>query len=209
MDSISLSTSNLVGYLTPLGSLTEMTYFKINGNKISGTIPQSFFNMPKMRFLDLDNNQLTGSIPLIRSVNTRLQDLFLNNNRLEGTIPESLIMLNIVERLFLGRNSLVGTIPRFLGLLPNLRALHLQNNHLTGTIPVLDQKWLWNIDLSVNYLTMGSLEAVPLSTFSTHAPDYNIALQSNCLVFRNFVKPSQNVDATHCRGERVLSNPYL
>ena len=209
MWSISLSTSNLVGYFTPLSSLTEMTTFQINGNKISGTIPQSFFDLPKMQYLDLNNNQLTGSIPPFTSLNTQLEYLLLNNNRLEGTIPESLSMLNIVYQLFLGRNSLVGTIPRFLGLLTSLDSLDLQNNLLTGTIPVLDQTSLCNVDFSVNYLTMGSLEEIPLSTFSTTAIDSNIALQSNCLVFRNFVKPSQNVDATHCRGVRVLPNPYF
>ena len=115
-----------------------MTTFKINGNKISGTIPQSFYEMPKMRSLDLNNNQLTGSIR-ITSVNKQLVYLSLNSNGLEETIPESLSMLNTIEELLLGRNNLVGTIPRFLGLLTPLGALHLQNNLLTGTIPVLNK----------------------------------------------------------------------
>ena len=90
-----------------------------------------------------------------------------------------------------------------------LQSLNIENNQLSGTIPVLDQSYLHDINLSVNYLTMGSLEAVPLSTFSTHAPYSKfIVLKSNCLVFRNPGKPSENVDATHCRSERVLPNRY-
>ena len=72
---------------------------------------------------------------------------------------------------------------------------------LTGTIPVLDQTRLTTIELYQNYLTMGSLKEVPLSTFSLNALAMNINLQSNCLVFTNPSKPSQNATATHCDGE--------
>ena len=166
--------------MTPLSSLTEMSYFIVGGNKISGSIPQSFFNMPKLVYLYLDDNQLTGPIPPITSS--------------EPSDVKSLRDLN------LDSNSLTGTIPSTLRSLSNLRTLHLDNNRLSGTIPVLDQITLEDIDLSVNYLTMGSLEAVPLSTFSNSTLSMVIALQSNCLVFRNPSNPSQDVSATHCKG---------
>ena len=54
---------------------------------------------------------------------------------------------------------------------------------------------------------MGSLEMVPLSTFSTNAFDYNIALQSNCLV----QEPCQTV--SKCRWNTLQrwasSSKYL
>ena len=184
-----------------------MTDFYVNGNMISGTIPQCFFNIPVMRYLSLDNNQLTGSIPPITS--SVLDRLKLNNNRLKGTIPESLSMLTGLATLNLGHNTIDGTIPSTLRRLTNLQLLNIENNQLSGTIPVLNQRSLQDIDLSQNYLTMGSLEAVPLSTFSPNSPYSKfIVLKSNCLVFRNPGKPSENVDATHCRGERVLPNRY-
>ena len=226
-----MSTSNLEGRLTPLGSLTEMTQFHMNGNKISGTIPQSFFNMPKMQLLNLYDNRLTGSIPLITSVNSRLMALSLNDKHLEeGGIPKSLSVMKRFQSLtfsqnafngttssevsdvkslidlYLDSNSLSGSIPSTLRLLSKLKMLYLSNNLLSGTIPVLDQSSLRSVILSVNYLTMGSLEAVPLSTFSASAQSANIALKSNCLVFRNPSNPSQDVDATHCKGERALLN---
>ena len=187
--------------------------------------------MPKMQLLNLYDNRLTGSIPLITSVNSRLMALSLNDKHLEeGGIPKSLSVMKRFQSLtfsqnafngttssevsdvkslidlYLDSNSLTGTIPSTLRHLTNLRKLHLDNNKLTGTVPVLDQSSLQYIDLSVNYLTMGSLETVPLSTFSANALEMDLILQSNCLVFSNPSKPSQDVTATHCRGEQDPHN---
>ena len=230
MRSISLSFCGLEGYLTPLSNLSEMTDLDVGNNKLSGSIPESFFRLPSMEYLNLNNNQLQGSIPPFTSLNSRLVGMMLNNNLLEGTIPESVNMLTGLQslrlndnlligtipsalgetkpliRLYLDSNSLTGTIPSTLRHLTNLRKLHLDNNKLTGTVPVLDQSSLQYIDLSVNYLTMGSLETVPLSTFSANALEMDLILQSNCLVFSNPSKPSQDVTATHCRGEQDPHN---
>ena len=186
--------------------------------------------MPKLQVLNLYDNHLRGSIPPITSVNSRLMALSLDDKRLEDGIPESLNKMkgfqsltfsqsafngttssdlsdvNSLIDLYLDSNSLTGTIPSTLRLLSNLRTLHLDNNKLSGTIPVLDQSSLMFIDLSVNYLTMGSLQEVPLSTFSPSALAMDIDLRSNCLVFSNPSKPSQDVTATHCRGEKVCQN---
>ena len=230
MLSIRLSASGLEGYLTPLRRLTEMSTFLAHDNKLFSSIPQSLFRLPKMVNLRLSNNQLTGSVPSITSVNTQLTSLSLNNNRLVGSIPESLSMmkglgfLNLGQNTFdgtipsalgkltslnylsLNSNSLTGTIPSSLRSISSLKTLHLASNMLTGTIPVLDQSTLEDINLSDNFLTMGSLKEVPLSTFSTSSLDAVIDLLSNCLVFRNPRKPSQDADATHCGGEQVLLN---
>ena len=231
MLSIRLSANGLEGYLTPLRRLTEMSTFLAHDNKLYSSIPQSLFRLPKMVNLRLSNNQLTGSIPSISSVNTQLTSLSLNNNRLVGKIPESLSMMKGLDFLNLGQNTFDGTIPKALsqltslhyhylnsnsltGTIPSslrriskLKTLHLASNMLTGTIPVLDQSTLQDINLSDNFLTMGSLEEVPLSTFSTSAlASADIDLRSNCLVFRNPKKPSQDADATHCGGKQALRN---
>ena len=203
--SILLPFHGLEGYLTPLSSLTEIHSFSVNGNKISGSIPQSFFNMPKLQSLYLNENQLTGSIPSIASFKSPLIYAYLNNNRLKGTIPESLSMLTGLQTLQLGDNLLTGTIPSTLRDISSLYQLFLAHNLLSGTIPVLDQSSLQGIDLSANYLTMGSLKEVPLSTFKESGGDmgFYLNLESNCLVFRNPIRPSQNVEATHCKGKQL------
>ena len=203
MISMNLVGSGLEGYLTPLGSLSELSYFNIASNRIYGSIPRSFVNFPKMDYLDLHDNRLTGSIPPITSSKSPLNSLNLNDNGLEGTIPESLGMLTGLVTLNLGQNAIGGTIPSTLRRLTKLRWLSLDNNQLSGTIPVLDQSSFQVITLFQNYLTMGSLETVPLSTFS---PNALINIKSNCLVYRIPGKPSQNVDATHCKGERIPHN---
>ena len=106
--------------------------------------------------------------------------------------------------LSLGSNSLTGTIPSTLRRIALLEELDLGNNQLTGTIPVLDQISLQDIDLSANHITMGSLKAVPLSTFSASALAKKISLQSSGLVFRNPSKPIQNANAAHIGGKRTL-----
>ena len=228
--SISLSFNGLEGNLTSLGSLSEMTDLDVGNNKLSGSIPQSFFHMPKLQFINLNNNQLKGSIPTFTPLNSRLIGLTMNNNLLEGTIPESMSMLTGLQSLqlndnafvgtipsalgemkslnalYLNSNSLTGTIPSILRILFKLKTLYLDSNLLTGTIPVLDQTSLRSVILSANYLTMGSLKEVPLSTFSASALAMDIVLQSNCLAFSNPSKPSQDVTATHCRGEKGPHN---
>ena len=201
--SMNLGRSGLEGYLTPLGSLSELSTFDIAGNKMYGTIPRSFVNLPKLFYLRLTDNRLTGSIPPITSSKSPMSSLSLNDNGLEGTIPESLGMLTGLVSLNLGQNAIDGTIPSTLRRLTKLVWLSLDNNQLSGTIPVLDQSSLRAIMLVQNYLTMGSLETVPLITFS---PNAQIDIKSNCLVYRIPGKPSQNVDATHCRGERIPHN---
>ena len=201
VNSINLYSCLLEGYLTSLSSLTEMRTFSIQSNLIFGDIPRSYFNMQSLSYLDLGNNQLTGSIPPITSVNSRLTGLSLSGNGLEGKIPEGLSMMRALTSLSLGENALEGTIPSTLRLLTNLKSLFLDSNLLTGTIPVLNQNSLQHVILSINYLTMGSLKEIPLTTFSPSARTY---LHTNCLVYRHPRKPSQNVDATHCRSK----SPY-
>ena len=200
-----MSDLRLEGYLTPLSRLAQLYDFTASGNKILGGIPQGYFTLIRLQFLNLHNNQLTLT-PEITSANSIISVLSLGNNLFEGTIPESLSMLNGLVKLNLGHNMFDGTIPSSYYLLTTLESLKLESNMLTGTIPALDQSRLRSIDLSQNYLTMGSLQEVPLSTFSASALAMDIDLRSNCLVFSNPSKPSQNVTATRCGGEQVYQN---
>ena len=190
--------ARLEGHLTPLGSLTEMSSFSLAYNRISGSIPQSFLSMPRLSHLYLENNSLTGSITPITSLNMGLLNLYLNDNSLGGSIPESLGLLTGLKSLQLDYNFHEGTIPTTLNRLTKLESLYLNSNLLTGTIPVLNQSSLLSVKLFSNYLSMGSLKEVPVSTFSTWA---HIDVHSNCLVYRNPDKPSQNVNATNCKGK--------
>jgi Leucine-rich repeat (LRR) protein len=181
-----------------------MQYLHLNDNRLTGSIPPITSVNKRLTILSLSNNRLVGRIPESLSMIKGLTWLNLGQNTFDGTIPSALGHLASLGHLTLNSNSLTGTIPSTLRRLSNLNILVLDDNMLTGTIPVLDQPSLKEINLSENYLTMGSLEEVPMSTFSASAPPFKIDLRSNCLVFRNPSRPSQNADATNCRGERVL-----
>jgi hypothetical protein len=181
--------------------MQRLLHLYLNDNQLTGLIDKC---PSRLEILSLSNNRFIGEIS--RKINEMyyIRSLNLSQNSFDGTLPDDnmyyLQYLNVIS------NSLTGTIPSKLGRISFLNTLNLASNMLTGTIPILDQSNLQNINLSDNYLTMGSLKEVPLSTFSATALDADIDLLSNCLVFRNPFNISQDADATHCGGARVLQN---
>jgi len=82
-------------------------------NSLTGSIPDSLFDVPTLQLVYLSNNTFTGTIPVTYSNPVLLRDLYLDGNGLTGTIPP---------------------LPQ-VGRLRDLNELLLQNNFLTGTIP--------------------------------------------------------------------------
>ena len=164
-----------------------MTTLSLANNTISGIVPPMLF-----------------TLPVTATVETRLNSLTrvdLSRNQLIGTIPIGLSTRPDLAVLNLGSNRLTGTIPIAVKNIAQLTSLSLDNNQLSGTIPQLGLA-LTTIVLNNNHLTMGSLTSVPRSTFSVNAIDINV--KNNCLVFRNPVVPSQNADATNCKGNSIV-----
>ncbi|KAL6526427.1 hypothetical protein OROHE_015436 [Orobanche hederae] len=107
----------------------------LQGNGLSGVIPEEFGNMTSLSMLDLGNNKLTGEIPSSLGRLKRLTFLILNRNNLSGSIPESLSSLPDLADLNLQGNGLSGVIPEEFGNMTSLSTLDLENNKLTGEIP--------------------------------------------------------------------------
>nr|GMD64298.1 probable LRR receptor-like serine/threonine-protein kinase At1g06840 isoform X1 [Ipomoea batatas] len=87
-----------------LGNLPNLDRIQIDQNHISGPIPVSFANLNKTQHFDLSNNNLNGSIPANFSELPRLQRLSVANNSLSGSIPSTIWQnrrLNSTESLFL------------------------------------------------------------------------------------------------------------
>jgi Leucine-rich repeat (LRR) protein len=59
----------------------------------------------------LDGNQLTGTIPESMGALTSLEKLYLQKNQLSGVIPESLDHLKHLQELKLHGNDLTGSVP--------------------------------------------------------------------------------------------------
>ncbi|GFP83691.1 probable LRR receptor-like serine/threonine-protein kinase at5g10290 [Phtheirospermum japonicum] len=91
---------------------SNVTTVQLQGNGITGKIPDEFGNLTSLTMLDLENNHLTGEIPSSLSNLKSLTFLILNQNNLSGPIPESLLSLSNLVNLQLASNNLSGKIPK-------------------------------------------------------------------------------------------------
>ena len=123
------------GIPSELGNLTKLTNLVLRWNRLTGAIPSSLVNLLDLEYLVLDGNQLTGGIPSGLGNLSNLKWLQLGNNQLTGGIPSTLGSLSDLENLNLFGNQLTGGVPSELGDLSNLTRLGLSGNSLTGCIP--------------------------------------------------------------------------
>jgi len=113
----------------------KVTSLILNGNDLSGTLPNSLGNLIHLEFLNLSFNQITGAIPTEIGQLANLEDIYLSSNQLTGNIPVQITQLSNLRRLYLTNNQLTGVIPTEIGQLTNLLSLFLNYNQLTGNIP--------------------------------------------------------------------------
>ncbi|KAM0039414.1 putative transferase, protein kinase RLK-Pelle-LRR-II family [Helianthus debilis subsp. tardiflorus] len=110
--SVSMSFMGFTGTLSPrIQALSKLTILSLQGNQITGGIPEDYGNLTSLTMLDLENNRLTGPIPSSLGNLKNLQFLILSQNNLEGPIPDSLSSLPNLTSILLGSNNLSGQIP--------------------------------------------------------------------------------------------------
>ena len=133
----------------------RVTRISMEGNGLSGTLPQGLDQLAYLIELHLDHNALSGGIPADLGLVNSLERLSLEDNDLTDTIPVELGQLNNLGVLNLNDNKLSGPIPTELGRLPSLWILDLSNNELSGSIPPeLEQlENLMHLRLPYNKLT--------------------------------------------------------
>ena len=143
-----------------VGFLTEVTDFRINGNKLSGKLPQSLFGLKKLQKLYFQNNNLTGELSYQVGNLPELTELYVDRNKdlegnlewignltkltsinisvtsIGGSIPETLVNCQALKNFMAYSNKLSGEIPDFWDQLPNIGVLQLYSNpDITGPIP--------------------------------------------------------------------------
>ncbi|XP_047079014.1 phytosulfokine receptor 1-like [Lolium rigidum] len=113
-------------------SLTELS---LDGNGITGGLPDDLFAATSLRILVLHTNSLSGGIsPGFRNL-TALVRLDLSFNAFTGALPEVFDALaGTLQELSAPSNLLNGSLPATLSLCVNLRVLNLRNNTLTDAI---------------------------------------------------------------------------
>ncbi|KAL6276373.1 hypothetical protein ACE6H2_019974 [Prunus campanulata] len=107
----------------------------LSSNKLTGSIPDTLWNLSSLIALDLSINQLNGGISeRIKSLRN-LTVLSLDHNFLSGRIPSSLGALSSLKKLSLYYNNLSDLIPYELGNITALQTLFLDQNRLSGRLP--------------------------------------------------------------------------
>ncbi|KAK8655560.1 hypothetical protein V6N13_108134 [Hibiscus sabdariffa] len=107
------------------------------GNNLSGSLPPSICQLPRLQNVDLSNNSLSGSLPENLKNCKQLQRLILAQKKFSGEIPTGIWPeLDNLIQLDLSSNEFNGPIPSTIGELNSLSGtLNLSYNHLSGNLP--------------------------------------------------------------------------
>ncbi|KAM3296783.1 hypothetical protein ACQJBY_038901 [Aegilops geniculata] len=152
-----LSMNRLSGdFPVGFGQCRSLLELSLDGNGITGVLPDELFAATSLRYLSLHTNSISGEIPPGLRNLTALVRLDLSFNAFSGALPEVFDALaGTLQELSAPSNLLTGGLPATLSLCVNLRVLNLRNNTLTGAIG-LDFRAvnsLVYLDLGVNKFT--------------------------------------------------------
>ncbi|MED6149723.1 hypothetical protein PIB30_065339 [Stylosanthes scabra] len=114
-------------------SILDLSFCGIQGNNLSGQIPNVFERLPNLQTLSLRVNNLQGKLPSSLFTLTRLSQLDCSYNQIEGPLPDQIAFSNFTD-LILNDNLFNGTIPSWALSFKSLRYLDLSNNRFTGHI---------------------------------------------------------------------------
>ncbi|XP_004505256.1 uncharacterized protein At4g06744-like [Cicer arietinum] len=116
-----------------LDSIQELTFFHVNSNNFSGSIPKQITNYLYFYELDLSNNNLIGEFPNEVIQSKQLVFLDLRFNHLYGSIPSQLFEKDL-DVIFINNNQFTQCLPENFGSTP-ARYLTFAHNQFTGQIP--------------------------------------------------------------------------
>ncbi|KAK6144103.1 hypothetical protein DH2020_020923 [Rehmannia glutinosa] len=136
--------------------IITMEILDLEGNQLTGELPDCWMKWRSLKMLNLGNNMLSGSIPNSIGLLVHLLSLNLYNNRFSGQIPLSMQNCTRLLKIDFGGNDLDGNIPTWMGTnLGNLRILILRSNKLSGEIAldICRLKSLQILDLSDNMVS--------------------------------------------------------
>ncbi|CAA0824285.1 disease resistance family protein / LRR family protein [Striga hermonthica] len=159
LNALDLSHNQLDGDLSELLCNTmpnKMQYLDLEGNHLSGELPDCFVKWQSLTVLDLGNNQLSGRIPDSVGFLKSLEILNLYGNNFSGHIPSSMQNCTKLIKIDFSYNNLGGNIPKWIDTrFHELRILYLRSNRFIGEIsPSICQLTnILNLHLSHNKLS--------------------------------------------------------
>lgn len=118
-----------------LGHVSYLEKLTLSCNSISGEIPTSIYELANLMFLSLNENQLSGELHDDIGYLTAMVRMHLNNNELTGSIPNAINKMSRAEVLTFNDNLFTGEFPTGMEDLEFLQYFFVQNNYLTGARP--------------------------------------------------------------------------
>ncbi|MED6176877.1 hypothetical protein PIB30_092584 [Stylosanthes scabra] len=116
-----------------LDRIPELTFFHVNSNNFSSSVPKEIVSYGFFYELDLSNNKLCGQFPMETLQNNNLVFLDLRFNQLTGPIPSKLFDIHL-DVIFINNNRFNQYLPENFGN-TIARYLTFANNQLCGPIP--------------------------------------------------------------------------
>ncbi|KAE9446770.1 hypothetical protein C3L33_21338, partial [Rhododendron williamsianum] len=161
----------------------EVSYRRLDGNSLTGSVPSQFNNLTSINVLYLSNNQLSGPIPNLSTMKslTTYDCIFLHmvfdgnvtcrdlsNNTFDASVfPSWLSNLLSLTTIVMENTRLYGSLPSALFNLPQfpqLQTVTLSNNNLNGT---LDAGFSYSSQLKLVDLQNNSISAFTQRAGST------------------------------------------
>ncbi|KAJ3391006.1 hypothetical protein HDU84_006678 [Entophlyctis sp. JEL0112] len=113
------------------GALSKLSVLRLNGNMLTGGIPEEIGLAKGLTQLYLSHNRMDGPLPKAFGSLTKLELIFLNSNKLVGELhPHIFAGTKSLEYLLLNRNQFCGEVPNSLLAIRNIQILRLDNNYL-------------------------------------------------------------------------------
>ncbi|XP_028781413.1 probable LRR receptor-like serine/threonine-protein kinase At3g47570 [Neltuma alba] len=136
LDRLDLSSNHFKGPIPfNIFNISTLTLLNLGSNFLSGLLPSYLgIGLPNLKNLVLEGNELTGQIPNSISNASQLIRLRLPLNTFTKAIPNVIGNLTNLLDLALDGNELTGLIPYTFGKLHSLQGLSLSNNKLQGSI---------------------------------------------------------------------------
>jgi Leucine-rich repeat (LRR) protein len=123
-------------------SLKNFVHLNLSGNALSGEIPRSLADLPRIEVLYLGQNRLSGGIQPGLGNLSNLQKIALHGNMLTGDNPSSLGMprrlsvlsISLSFFFFFAGNRFRGHVPASIANSSGISILQLSSNFFTGII---------------------------------------------------------------------------
>lgn len=116
---------------------SNLLFFALHDNDVTGQIDGSISNLFNLFHLDLSNNDLSGEIASEIGEMTNLTYLFLGQNGYdESFFPDSFANLTNMEEFSVKSSNFIGELPEFISTWTSLKLLDMDGNQFQQQIPL-------------------------------------------------------------------------